>query len=71
MNRTQGCELKIVKLRNDVGQLQINSRLYGKPAPEHAFELALYTEEEAGVDTLYSAYLDRVLTKARKWRTKS
>jgi hypothetical protein len=68
LNRTQGCEVKLVKLKNDVGQLQINSRLYGKPAPEHAFELALYTEEEAGVDTSYSAYLIRVLAEVRKWR---
>ena len=71
INRTHGCELKVVNLRNEVGQLHVNSRLYGKPAPEHAFELALLSGEEADIDTLCSAHVDRVVEEAIKRRKKS
>lgn len=64
------CEVKVVSLRYDADALDTNSFAYGKPAPEHAFELALYGfGKDWGSDTEYFGYVERVIDKALERRT--
>ena len=65
LDRLPQAEVHVVSLSYDAGQLEINARDYGKPAPEHPFELALYSSQPA-VDTGYYDYVQHVVDEAIK-----
>ena len=59
------CEAKVVSLSYEIGKLQTNARHYGKPAPKHAFELALlYAKEHEGADPAFSGHVEWVVEEA-------
>ena len=60
------CEIKVVTLSYEIGQLSDNSQQYGKPAPEHAYELALYSRETAS--DKYKTYVAWVVDEALQRR---
>lgn len=65
LKRIPGCKLEVVNTECEVGQLQYNNRIYGKPAPKRAFELALFSREGNSVDGAYSAHLLQVVEDIR------
>ena len=58
VGRLRNCDVNVVSLSYEPGQLNINAYAYGKPAPEHAFELALFCSHSYG--TFDNAYYDHV-----------
>ena len=63
------CEAKVVSLSYEIGKLQSNSRLYGKPAPKHAFELALFCAiKQDDADANHSGHVERVVEEANNRR---
>ena len=69
LGRVPQCDVKVVTVSYEIGKLQTNALLYGKPAPEHAFELALFLAGKNGdVDAGYSAQTERIVEEACEQR---
>jgi hypothetical protein len=65
LGRVPHCDVKVVTVSYEIGKLQTNALLYGKPAPDHAFELALFLAGKVGhVDVGYLAHAERVVEEA-------
>ncbi len=65
LGRVPQCDVKVVTVSYEISKLQSNALLYGKPAPEHAFELALFLAGRNNeVDTGYSAQTERIVEEA-------
>ena len=64
LDRIPRCDVKVVSQRYDVGSLRHNARVYGKPAPQHAFELALFCSRQPDVDDEYLDPVQRVVEEA-------
>ena len=63
------CGVHVVNVRYEPDKLANNTEAYGKPAPEHALELALYCSGNRRVsDAKYSRHVERVVEKALKRR---
>lgn len=65
LERVPQCDVKVVTVSYEIGKLQSNALLYGKPAPEHAFELALFLAgRKVDGDAGYLAHAERVVEEA-------
>jgi hypothetical protein len=65
LGRVPHCDVKVVTVSYEIGKLQTNALLYGKPAPDHAFELALFLAGKVGhVDVGYLTHAERVVEEA-------
>lgn len=69
LRRVPQCDVKVVTVSYEIGKLQTNALLYGKPAPDHAFELALFLAGgNVHVDAGYLAHAERVVEEALQQR---
>ena len=63
--RMPACDIKAVSLDYEPEQLVTNAHKYGKPAPEHGFELALYCSgKHLMSDGTYFDHVERVVAEA-------